>query len=121
MQPQSKSKPLKLSHFTSTHSKCCDFPLKDETLLSSYSYRSATIGSTDEARRAGIALASSVIRAIPPKAATNEIGSPGDTLNSMERSKREAAMASGSPAFKRQPPLPSLPNTPGQRDPIVTH
>ena len=30
-----------------------------------YSYRSATIGSTDEARRAGIALASSVIRAIP--------------------------------------------------------
>ena len=64
---------------------------------SSYSYRSATIGSTDEARRAGIALASSVIRAIPAKAATNEIGSPGETLNSMERSRRDAATASGSP------------------------
>jgi hypothetical protein len=42
-----------------------------------YSHRSATIGSTFTARRAGMKLATSVTNRRPANAAANEIGSPG--------------------------------------------
>src|ERR1700722_13502326 len=66
-------------------------------LSSNHSYRSATIGSTDAARRAGMALATSATSVTPNSALRYEIESPGMTPKSIERISWEPAMARGTP------------------------